>query len=68
MSEIEVDQSSSIYCNDCNILIAVNEINGKRVPCPVCGSTKRNFKDEIIVYHTVKGGIINGDEDKCKPI
>lgn len=57
MLETEADQSSSIYCKDCDALIAVNEFDGKRLPCPMCGSTRRNFKDEIIIYKTAKGGI-----------
>ena len=63
MIETEVDQSSSVYCNDCGALIAVNEVDGKKVPCFMCGSTRRNYWDTTIRYVTMNRRK-NGDNDK----
>jgi len=38
---------SKILCNPCNTIIVVHEKDGKRVPCPNCGSTARHFFDYI---------------------
>ena len=63
MSETGAGQSSSIHCNDCGSVVAAHEFDGKRVPCFKCGSTRRNFKETVIVYKSGRGGV-NGDNDK----
>ena len=66
MSGIEADQHSTVNCNDCDAVIVFNEQDGKRLPCPKCGSTRRHFKETVVYYvgtSAIQGGI-NGDNDK----
>ena len=54
---------SSIACNDCGGDIPDREMNGGRVPCPKCGSLRRNIHETVIRYMTMRGRK-NGDNDK----
>ena len=38
---------SEIICQGCLREIKRHEENGRRLPCPVCGSTARNFRDKV---------------------
>ena len=42
-------------CIGCNREIFNHMANGKRVPCPICGSTKRTTHDKVVGHMTNRG-------------
>ena len=46
---------SKVICKGCLREIVNHEVNGERVPCQICGSTRRDFRDTVIC-HMAMGG------------
>ena len=47
--------NSKILCLGCNREIFNHQADGKRVPCPICGSVRRAFKDIVECHMAVAG-------------
>ena len=48
---------SKIICKGCLREIVNHEVNGERVPCQICGSTRRDFRDTVTKHINITGGI-----------
>jgi len=48
--QVQETTPSKIICKGCLRIITRHEINGKRVPCPICGSTLRHISDTVVCH------------------
>ena len=49
--------SNRVFCIGCNRELFNHEADGRRVPCPICGSTRRSFIDTVEKRMQIIGGL-----------
>ena len=48
--------NSKIVCRGCLRERVDYEVNGKRIPCPICGSTNIDIYDTVVAHMPIIGG------------